>query len=72
MVKKKLPPRLEQNLAKSILQFISGKRYSPLDLTGLIKGLSIPKSLEKSFQTALDTLVKKKRALLRAGTLRPA
>ena len=71
MVKKKLPPRLEQNLAKSILQFISGKRYSPLDLTGLIKGLSIPKSLEKSFQTALDTLVKKNELSLERGRYVP-
>ena len=67
MIKKKTPPRLEQNLAKSILQFISGKRYNPLDAAGLMEGLSIPKSLEKTFKTALETLVKKKELSLKQG-----
>lgn len=68
MVKKKSPHklgRLERNLAKAILQYIQGKRYSPMTKEELKKELSIPDSLEQAFLSALRTLEKEKEIICR-------
>ncbi len=50
--------RLERNFAKAILQYISGRRYSPLTAEELQSQLGIPENLKKVFLKALDSLVK--------------
>ena len=60
MTKKKINSRLarlESNLAKTILQYIQGRRYSPMTAQELMNGLSIPTTLHDTFLSALGSLV---------------
>ncbi len=52
--------RLEKNFAKTILQYIQGRRYSPMSADELMNQLSIPEQLQSVFQGALETLVQTK------------
>ena len=56
--------RLENNLAKTILQYIQGRRYHPLTAPELMKELSIPDTLRDSFLSALNGLVKQKELVI--------
>ncbi len=72
MTKKKITSskkteRLKRNLARTILQYISGKRYSPLTVEELIDQLSIPESVHQTFFSALDSLVKEDELALSRG-----
>src|SRR3990167_4886735 len=50
-------PKIASNLAKSVVQYIRGKRYSPSTLTELTKGLDIPDVHNRLFKEILDDLI---------------
>lgn len=50
--------RLKRNFARTILQYISGKRYSPMTADELIAQLAVPASVHETFLGALEQLVK--------------
>ncbi|MBF8263282.1 MAG: Ribonuclease [Parachlamydiales bacterium] len=73
MTKKKIQSRsdrIESNFAKNIVQFMQGKRYSPMTAEELCAQLSIPEPLHTTFCTALDSLVKSKELALQNGRFR--
>jgi ribonuclease R len=49
--------RIESNFAKSILQYIQGRKYSPMTAGELMSQLAIPKQLHSAFSSALNDLV---------------
>lgn len=56
--------RLKRNLARTILQYIGGKRYSPLTAEELIAQLTIPENVHQTFFSALELLVQEKELVL--------
>ncbi len=50
--------RLKRNFARTILQYISGKRYSPMTAEELFAQLTVPEPLHKTFHEALEMLIK--------------
>lgn len=62
--------RLKRNLARTILQYIGGKRYSPLTAKELIVQLAIPESTHHTFFSALELLVKENELVLDSGRYR--
>lgn len=49
--------RLRDNLRKTLLQFIEGKRYEPLGKIALLKRLGIPQALHTTCRDILDELL---------------
>ncbi len=52
------PKKLKQNLSKVVLQFMEGKRYSPMTQQELLERLSIPDSLVEDFKDTITHLIK--------------
>lgn len=59
--------RLKRNFARTILQYIGGKRYSPMTAEELIAQLAVPESLHQTFFASLDLLVKENELVLNRG-----
>jgi len=53
------PSKVAENLQKTALQYIQGKRYSPSTINEIIKGLDIPELHHLLFKEVLDKLVEK-------------
>src|SRR5262249_9745831 len=49
--------RLTENLRKTLLQFLEGKRYEPMGKTALLKRLNIPKNLTHICAKIIDDLL---------------
>ncbi len=65
----KKPDRLIENLKRSIIQFVEGKRYEPIGMTALFKRLKIPDSLLKQAKKAVDELVNEEKVEFRKKQL---
>ncbi len=57
--------RLSDNLSKTLMQFMEGKRYEPMGKIALLKRLDIPKSLYPSCLSILETLIEEGKLALR-------
>ena len=56
--KPKKTNKQRDNLTKTILQYMGGKRYEPLGVTDLLKRLSIPKELQPLCKQIIESLLK--------------
>ena len=61
------PQKTAQNLAKTITQYIQGKRYKPLSASELGRQLAIPEVHQTIFKEILDTFVAEGKMALQKG-----
>lgn len=61
--------KLNDNLAQTFLQFISGRRYQPLDQEELFHRLGIPDSLREIGARAIEKLIKEEKIQLHNNAL---
>ncbi len=61
--------RLHENLKRTILQYIEGRRYEPLGSAALLKRLNIPASLNVPARKAIDDLIEEGKIELRKKQL---
>jgi ribonuclease R len=68
--RKKSPSKLHENLLKGILQFLSGRRYKPLNINDLQKSLALPDLHLASFKKAIDELLSSRQIVEENSLLR--
>jgi len=59
--------KLTKNITRTLLQFINGKRYEPMNGKELAKQLAIPEIHEELFEQVLNDLVKEKQLIIHRG-----
>lgn len=69
--KRKAHPKIARNLAKTLLQYIEGKRYKPLNAKDLAAHLLIHETHQKTYQTVLNELVEQKKIVLKGDKYAP-